>query len=870
MQKRYVRKDGSSVWVDLHCSLVRDAAGAPRYFLSQVQDISERRLSDARLRQAAAELRVSNEMLATAVEDAMVGENRYLALVDQLPDTAVYVFDADNRITSATGSSLSTRGVEVDSLLGRRLADIAGADDARVIEGYLRAAHCGLPVTAEQRSQLTGRDLLLDIVPVDQPGHPEVLVVARDISDSRNRERELAHAEARWRAAFHDAPVAMAEVSGQGRIIVGNPSLVRLTGRPLADLVDLPWTELLHSEDRSLGERAGYDPGPDHPGSAPELRVLRPDGATVWVTVRSSILNIDGEAEGPLLLHLMDITSERDRRQAIEDASARFSALVEHSSDLIAVASADMRLLYASPAYRTVMGVAAAEDLGAPIAARLHPDDVETAIAALKAAAADSGNVVTFEARVCPVGGPGRTLEITASNRLDDPAIGGIVCNCRDVSERVEAVERLAHQAMHDSLTGLANRALILDRLGHALARADRSDRACALLFLDLDKFKLVNDNMGHSAGDELLITVADRLKSVIRPGDTLGRLGGDEFIILAEDLAEVSSAMFIAERIQRALLPSIVLQGRDVTVACSIGIAMSDGQRPEALLQEADIALYRAKERGRNRCELYEPGMRTLTRRRMDTEGLLRRALDRDELRVVYQPIVDLTTGQVTGTEALARLQSPDESLLNPGEFIDVAEDSGLIVALGAAVLDRACAQHAQWQAGPLALQRVSVNLSPRQLADPGLVEQVTQALQGHRLSPEQLCLELTESAIIDAGPGIKRSIEDLKELGVALALDDFGTGWSSLAYLRRFPVDIIKIDRSFVSGLGINDDDTELIRAVIGLAKALGLTTTAEGIETLAQARQLCELGCDFGQGFLYGRPALAADLALMQTDG
>ncbi|MDQ6838560.1 MAG: bifunctional diguanylate cyclase/phosphodiesterase, partial [Actinomycetota bacterium] len=379
--------------------------------------------------------------------------------------------------------------------------------------------------------------------------------------------------------------------------------------------------------------------------------------------------------------------------------------------------------------------------------------------------------------------------------------------------------------------------------------------------------FKAINDTLGHAIGDQVLVTVAARLRKVIRPGDSVARFGGDEFVILTEGITSTDAVLDIADRIRKTITEPVHLEERTVTVGCSMGIALSEGHRPDALLQEADTAMYQAKAHGRNRWELYNAAMRTTARRRLDVEEHIRGALDHDRLVVHFQPIVDLITAQPAGTEALARIRTSAGTLINPKEFIAVAEESGLIVPLGVRVLELACAQQARWVRSWPAATSVSVNLSARQLSSSGVVDRVAATLRGHSLRPGQLCLELTESVLIDAGASTRRSIDGLKALGVTLAIDDFGTGWSSLAYLRRFPIDTIKIDRSFVGGLGVDNDDTEVVRAVIGLGHALHLTTVAEGVETPRQAGLLRKLGCDHAQGFLYGR-AQPADVLTLAT--
>jgi diguanylate cyclase (GGDEF)-like protein/PAS domain S-box-containing protein len=794
-----------------------------------------------------------------------VDSTRYLALADNLADTTVTVLDGDGRVVQVNGP-LSRRHWSAGGMIGRRPEDLIAPEDAEVVNRrVMQALLEGRASNTEEHSP-GGVDYILDVVPVQHvSGEREVLVVSRNITAMKEHLRRSLESEARWLAAFEHAPVAMSEVAFDGSILSANPALASLLGMPLAQVIGCSCFDLVHPNDRdavvedmALAAEVGGSATPF------ECRLMRSDGSAVWVAVHRSVLRPGGDQPDRILVHLVDVTAARARANAVEETSARFSALVEHGADMIAVLDPDLNLLYASPAYSKFLSGDGETPLGGAPEARVHPDDVGRVTRLLKQLVTQPGAIINYEGRVVGACGSWKTLDITASNQLDNPLIGGLVCNGRDVTERVEAAKQLVHQATHDALTGLANRALFMEKLAQALARAQASGIGCALLLLDLDKFKLVNDNLGHPTGDDLLIATAERLKTMVRPGDGVARLGGDEFVVLAEGVADERDAAELADRLLRSVSRPVVLKGRTVTVGCSIGIAVSNRNRPAVLLQEADIAMYRAKDRGRGRCELYDQGMRAVARRRLKAEETLRGALKRQAVTVLYQPVVDLTTGNLTGTEALARLKHPKGALVTPDKFIDVAEDSGLIVPLGATVLDQACAQQAEWgRQSPHKFVRVAVNLSGRQLASPGLVETVRHVLAFHGLNPVELCLELTESTLIDSSPSTRRAIEELKSLGVALALDDFGTGWSSLAYLRRFPIDVIKVDRSFVAGLGTSDEDAEVVRAVVSLGHALRLSTVAEGVETAEQASYLRDLGCDYGQGYLFGRPMLPVDL-------
>jgi diguanylate cyclase (GGDEF)-like protein len=443
--------------------------------------------------------------------------------------------------------------------------------------------------------------------------------------------------------------------------------------------------------------------------------------------------------------------------------------------------------------------------------------------------------------------------------------------------------DRLAHQATHDLLTGLPNRALVLDRLEEGVARARRGEGLMAVLFIDLDRFKLVNDSLGHEAGDELLRAVASRICAVVRPGDTVGRLAGDEFVVICERVHDRDEPVVIAQHIAAAVAEPVETheaggEARLVEVGASIGITFAgpgSGSDPDGLLRDADMAMYRAKQRGRGRVEIFDETLRVAVQRRMQTQEDLRRAIAEGELSLHYQPIVDAVTGKVHSVEALARWRHPARGMLPPAEFIPIAEETGLIVPLGAWVLAEACRQVTVWRAAHTAIAalNVSVNLSARQLADAELVPTVSSVLAGSGLPSEALWLEITESTVMADAESARRTLADLRRLGVHIAIDDFGTGYSSLAYLRRFPVEVLKIDRSFVRELGQNPEDEAIVGTVVSLARILGLGVVAEGVETAAQAAELRRLGCHTLQGYGLGRPlpaeeAWAALLAQVAT--
>jgi diguanylate cyclase (GGDEF)-like protein/PAS domain S-box-containing protein len=446
-----------------------------------------------------------------------------------------------------------------------------------------------------------------------------------------------------------------------------------------------------------------------------------------------------------------------------------------------------------------------------------------------------------------------------------------------DALERHSADEALRHRVLHDSLTGLPNRLSFVDSLRDALRRGLASGSPVGILFLDLDHFKLINDSIGHHAGDELLQAVAPRLRAHLRPGDIVARFGGDEFGILVDRLTDEDEALAIADRVADAFSEPYPMSGADHFVTASIGIAVArpTGREPvdaEMLIRDADAAMYRAKERGRGRCEVFDAAMRARAVRRLETERELRHALDRDELELRYQPVVALGSGEIVGLEALVRWNHPKRGLLDPGKFVSIAEDSGLIEPIGRWVQETACRQALGWHDlrpddRPLDL---AVNLSARQVAHRDLADSVREILNRTGLDPVNLRLEVTESVLVEESASATATLEALSEIGVRLVLDDFGTGYSSLAYLNRFPFDALKIDRSFVDGLGVEQERTAIVEAVIGMARALSLDAIAEGVENEAQLSELRRLGCDFAQGHLFSRPLAPEKVTALLKEG
>jgi diguanylate cyclase (GGDEF)-like protein/PAS domain S-box-containing protein len=549
--------------------------------------------------------------------------------------------------------------------------------------------------------------------------------------------------------------------------------------------------------------------------------------------------------------------SERRFRRAFDDAPIGM-ALVDLAAPL------NGPLLQVNRAFAAMAG----RDDAADLLSITHTEDRLGMVSLLRDLADDREVANRAERRLVRPDGEEVWVSLSASTVHDDDGSPlYAVLHVEDATERKLAEARLTEMALHDPLTGLPNRLLLLDRLQRSLARARRRRTGVALLVCDLDRFKVINDSLGHDAGDALLVSMARRLEEVLRDHDTAARPGGDEFVVVCEDVGE-EEAVHVAQRMQEVMGMPCAIGDDEVVVTASIGIVMSNGfASPYALLRDADAAMYRAKDGGGGRIEVFDDVLAGQAISRLRTESGLRRALEQDELRVHYQPIINLGSGLVEGVEALVRWEDPERGLVPPDEFLDVAEETGLIVPIGAWVLQEACRQVGAWQRRFGFPLTVAVNLSARQVARHGLSSVVAAALRDGGVEPSALCLELTETVLIEAGTSTLAMLRSLKELGVRLSIDDFGTGYSSLSYLRRFPVDVVKVDRSFVAGLGgegsENSEDEAIVSAVVGLTQRLGLRAVAEGVETESQAARLRAMRCDMAQGFLFARPAPPEEL-------
>ena len=569
-----------------------------------------------------------------------------------------------------------------------------------------------------------------------------------------------------------------------------------------------------------------------------------------------------------LALALESVTLAEDLH--VRQSEARFRALVQNSSDAILLLDRDAAVTYQSPSADRMFGYPDGALVGHSVEDLCHPEDLLRVQSGLTDVLSSPGATRRLELRLRRRGGGWLDAEAIVNNLQADPNVRAGVVTIRDVSERKQFEMQLTHQAFHDELTGLANRALFTDRVAHALARRERDNTTLAVLLLDLDDFKTVNDGLGHAAGDSMLRAVAERLSQLVRPGDTTARLGGDEFAMLLVDLPHEPAAVHAVERIITVLSQPLVIEGKEVFVQASIGLAFAGAPTdapttPEQLLRNADAAMYVVKTDGKGRYAIFQPHMHAAALHRLDLRADLQRALDHGEFALHYQPIVSMDTGGLVGVEALVRWQHPQRGLVPPDAFIPLAEETGLVVPLGLWVLERACRQVADWSAGLEGGDglSVSINVSQRQLRRAEFGAEVGEVLASTGIEPSRIALEITESAIMaEVEPTIER-LRALKDLGVRVAVDDFGTGYSSFSWLRQLPVDVLKIDKEFVDELGRREQGGFLVAAIIDLAHNLGLRTVAEGIERPTQLARLRDMRCDLGQGFHVGKPMPPEDV-------
>jgi diguanylate cyclase (GGDEF)-like protein/PAS domain S-box-containing protein len=694
-----------------------------------------------------------------------------------------------------------------------------------------------------------------------------------DLERSRD---ELRTSEERFRSLVQNSSDLLTIVDAGGTLQYASPSVERLMGYRPDEWVGTSLLALVHPDElaatsamlNNMAQQRGL-----HPQHV--RRVRHADGSWRYIEITANNLLHD-QSIGGIVFNARDITERWHAEQALRESEERFRSLVQNASDLITVIEPDTTVRYQSPSLEHVLGYRAEQIVGTKLSGFIHPDDVGPTLATLSGAMEIRKGIVTAEARFRRRDGTWRDIELVGTDQRENTAIQGLVLNMRDVTERKSLERQLRYQALHDPLTKLANRTRFADRLEHALLRSARTGHRVAVLFMDLDNFKGVNDSLGHTAGDKLLTGVAERAQSCLRPGDTIARLGGDEFAILIDDVETEDAATRVADRLFASMDVPFVLEGKELLVRASVGIALSGGTDTtvdaDSLLRDADVAMYVAKSRGKARYEVFDVGMKVSLTERLELLADLQRGVEREEFVLQYQPIFLIESGTLYGLEALVRWRHPRRGMIAPNDFISLAEESGAIIGLGRWILREACRQASAWlhEYPDNPDWTISVNVSVKQLQHLAFVDEVRKALEDTGLAAERLVLEITESVMMQDVPAMMQRLHALKALGLRLAIDDFGTGYSSLSYLREFPFDLLKIDKAFIDDVGQSPDNRDLTSAIIELGKTLHLDLIAEGIERHEQVQRLNSLDCGLGQGFFFAQPLDGPAVVQLLTRG
>jgi diguanylate cyclase (GGDEF)-like protein/PAS domain S-box-containing protein len=827
------RADGTTFWGEIHGRQLLYAGKPARVVV--LRDLTEQRKTEQALRDS----------------------ERYLRAIISNAPVVLYTLDRDGVIGLSEGKGLAALGLKPGEVVGRSVFEMYR--DYPGICANIRRALAGEPVVYV--TTLGAATFEAHYSPILGPdGRLETVIgLAIDITERQRAEQALIQSESNFRTLTENANVGIF-VNQNGRHVFANPRALQMLGYTFEEIRHTGIKEVVHPDEyekvmqRSSDRRAGR-PAP----SVYETVFVTKDGRPVPVEITPTVTTWQGEPAG--LVFVLDL---RERKQA-EDMRRRLGRILDDSSNEIYVFDAEtLHFVQVNRGARENLGYTM-EELRRLTPLDLKPDYTAEDFAALVAPLRDgSRDAIAFETVHRRKDGSRYPVEVRLHlSRTETPPV--FVAIIQDITERMQARERLQYLAQHDALTELPNRLLLLDRLKQSLARARWQQRLVGVLFIDLDRFKTINDTLGHEAGDRLLQQLGDRFSRCVREGDTVARFGGDEFVILLDDVASGKDVGMVAQKVLDTLAAPFAIDDQNLYISASIGVSLfpGDGEDTGTLLKNADVAMYRAKELGKNTYQFYSADMTARAFERLSLETSLRHALERNEFVLHYQPQIVVDSGEIIGVEALIRWQHPDFGLVAPAEFIPLLEETGLILPVGEWVLQNACQQLHAWHADGWHKLRMAVNLSPRQVQAPGLAAMIARALEIFHGDPGWLELEITESLLVKHATATLEALKAVRALGVRLAVDDFGTGYSALAYLRRFPIDTLKIDRSFVHDIPGDPDDSAITTAIVAMAQSLRLEAVAEGVENEAQRDFLRSRGCRLMQGFLYSRPLPADEI-------